>query len=513
MPTAPVLNSPPPTAVIEAESSKHQLRPIPSAFAPVLLTPIVLLIHGFHPYAGDAGIYVAGVRHILDPSLYPLNAAFPAAFTRLSLFPWAMAALVRLTHAPLSWSLLAAHLLSTLLFLTACHQLAGRLFVSESARWLSLLLAAAFFTLPIAGTALFVMDPYVTARSFSTPLSLMAVAASIDRAWPRTILLLTLTALVHPLMAVYAIAFVVLHALVASGRTRLALSLCAATLAICAAAFALAHRAPISLAYRQAVALPPRTFLFLARWHWYEVLGLVFPLILFAMALLWLGSNSRKGALSLACLLLGTTTLVIAALFVPTVGPYLFVPLQILRSFQLIYALGIVLSGGVLATLLSRSRIASVCLVFLLFAGMFAAQRIAWTRSDPIEWPDAYPSNPYQQAFLWIRDNTPHNAVFAFNPRLVYLPGEDEQGFRAISERDHLADDKDAGIAAVIPQLADRWATQRNAELNVDRMTDSERIATLSPLGATWLLLPPTANTAFPCPWQNRVVKVCRINH
>ena len=33
------------------------------------------------------GIYVAGVRHILDPALYPLNADFPAAFTRLSHFP------------------------------------------------------------------------------------------------------------------------------------------------------------------------------------------------------------------------------------------------------------------------------------------------------------------------------------------------------------------------------------------------------------------------------------------
>jgi hypothetical protein len=512
MPTAPVLKSPPPSTVIETESPKHRSRPIPSAFAPLLLTPIVLLVHGFHPLAGDAGIYVAGVRHILDPSLYPLNAVFAAAFTRLSLFPWAMAALVRLSHAPLSWALLAAHLLSILLFLTACRQLAARLFNSESARWSSLLLAAACFTLPVAGTALFVMDPYVTARSFSTPLSLMAVAASIDRAWPRTILLLTLTALIHPLMAVYTIAFVVLHALAASGRTRLALTLCGLTIASCAAAFVLAHRAPISLAYRRAVALPPRTFLFLARWHWYEVLGLVFPLILFGLALLWLGSSSRKGALSLACLILGTTSIAIAALFVPPAGPYLLVPLQVLRSFQLIYAVGTVLSGGVLAALLSRSRIASVCLLFLLFAGMFAAQRIAWAGSRPIEWPGTHPLNPYQQAFLWIRDNTPHNAVFAFNPRLVYLPGEDEQGFRAISERDQLADDKDAGIAAVIPQLADRWASQRNAELTVDQMTDSERSLTLAPLGATWLLLPPSADTAFPCPWHNRAVKVCRMN-
>ena len=516
MPTAPALNtssSGPSALLIDEESPHHhRARSIPSSLAPFLLTPIVLLVHGYHPYAGDAGIYVADVRHILDPSLYPLNAVFATAFAKLSLFPWAVTAIVRLSHVPLSCVLLAAHLLSIFLFLAACRQLAARLFNNESARWSSLLLATACFTLPVAGTALFVMDPYITARSFSTPLSLFAVAACIDRAWLRTILLLALTALIHPLMAVYAIGFVVLHALIASGRTRLALTLCVVLIAACGVAFALAHGAPASPAYRQAISLPERTFLFLARWHWYEMLGLVLPLLLFALALRRSGSSSRIGAVCLPCLLLGITSIVIAAAFVPSAGPYLFVPLQVLRSFHLIYALGIVLCGGVLAALMSRSRTAAISMVVVLFAGMFAAQRLSWTGSNHIEWPGANPANPYQQAFLWIRDHTPRNAVFAFDPRLVYLHEEDEQGFRAITERDHLADDKDAGIVAVIPRLADRWALQRNAELDIDRMTDSERIATLAPLGATWLLLPPSAKTAFPCPWRNSIIQVCNMS-
>jgi len=516
MPTAPALTTSgpqPPVLIIDEQSPNHrQARPIPSSLGPLLLTPIVLLVHGYHPYAGDAGIYVAGVRHILDPSLYPLNAVFASAFVKLSSFPWTMASVVRLSHVPLSWALLAAHLLSIYLFLAACWQLAARLFNNESARWSSLLFATVCFTLPVAGTALFVMDPYVTARSFSTPLSLTAVAACIDRAWLRTIVLLTLTALIHPLMAVYTIAFVVLHALVASGRTRLALTVCVALIAACGVAFGLAHGAPASPAYRQAISLPERTFLFLARWRWYETLGLFLPLLLFALALRQVGSASRNGAICLACLLLGTANIVIAAAFVPPAGPYSLVPLQALRSFHLIYALGVVLCGGVLAALTSRSRTAAISLVVVLFAGMFAAQRLSWTGSNHIEWPGAEPANPYQQAFLWIRDYTPRNAVFAFDPRLVYLPEEDEQGFRAIAERDHLADDKDAGIVAVIPRLADRWALQRNAELNIDHMTDSERIAALAPLGATWLLLPPSAKTAFPCPWRNGVIQVCRMN-
>ncbi len=477
-----------------------------------LLTPVVLLVHGFHPFAGDAGIYVASVRHILGPSLYPLNAAFVVAFTKFSVFPWVVAGVIRLSHLPLGCALFATHLLSIFLFLAACGELAARLFASQSARWCSVLLAAACFTLPVAGTALVLMDPYVTARSFSTPLSLMAVAACIDRAWSRTVLLLILAALIHPLMGVHTSAFVILHACVRSGRTRLAVGLCGTATVACGVAFAAAHWTPISPAYRQAVALAPRTFLFLARWHWYEVMGLVLPLLLYAVALRRFGVKSRKGAVCLTCLLLGTTSVVIAASFVPPGGPYLLVPLQVLRSFHLIYAVGVVLSGGILAPLMSRSRIGAVALVVLSFAGMFAAQLGSWMGSVHIEWPGSQPANSYQQAFLWIRDNTPRDAVFAFNPQLVYLPEEDEQGFRAISLRDHLADDKDAGVAAVVPQLADRWAIQRNAEFSVDRMTDAERRTALVPLGANWLLLPPNATTGLPCSYINRVAKACRLD-
>jgi hypothetical protein len=518
MPIAPALNSSSPRPVRHA-AEKQPLVPrslFPVWLAPLLLTPVVLLAHGYHPFAGDAGIYVAGVRHILDPTLYPLNAAFPAAFTRLSILPWALAALVHITHLPLTWILFTAHLLSIFLFLIACRQLASHLFASDAARWYSILLATACFTLPVAGTALFVMDPYVTARSFSTPLSLMAVAACIDRGRfrtisPRTIFLLILATLIHPLMAAYAIAFIALQALVASGRMRLALSLCGAFVTIAGTAFFLAHRTPIAPAYREAVSLSPRTFLFLARWHWYEVLGLILPLLLFALALRKLGPTSRKGTLCLTCLLLGTTSIVIAALFVPPDGPYALVPLQVLRSFHLIYLVGVVLCGGIVADLAVRSRPAAVAIFALLFIGMFAAQRFTWSGSNHLEWPGSKPSNPYQQAFLWIRDNTPRDAVFAFNPQLVYLPQEDEQGFRAIAERDHLADDKDAGIVAVRPQLAERWALQRNSEFNVDRMTDAQRVAALAPLGASWFLLPPKAQTELPCPYNNVAVKTCRL--
>ena len=477
----------------------------------LLLTAAVFLGDGFHPFAGDAGIYVAGVRHALDPSLYPVNAALVTAFSRWSIFADAMAVAVRVTHLPVAWALLAAHLLSIFLFLAANRAVAARLFEEERARGCAVILAAACFTLPVAGTALPLMDPYVTARSFSTPLCLLAVAACLEGEWGWTALWLALAAVVHPLMAAYAVAFVVLCAALRAGRRRLALGMCAMGIAACGAAFVWAHATPDSAAYREAVDLAPRSFLFLSRWRWYEDLGLAMPLALFGIAVWKLGTAGRRGAVCLTCVLLGNCSVAVAAWFVPAAGPALLVRLQVLRSFHVIYALGVILCGGVLATAIQRARWAGIALATLAFAGMIAAQFAAWPGCRHVEWPGARPANEYVQAFLWIRENTPRDAVFAFDPRLDYLRDEDEQGFRAIAEREALADDKDAGVVAEVPRLAERWAEQRNAELRVDEMTDAERVAALAPLGATWVLLRPDAATSFACPYRNGAVMVCRM--
>lgn len=484
----------------------------PAYFAPWLLTPVVLLVHGYHPFAGDAGIYTAGIRHILDPSLYPLNSSLIDAFTRRSAFAWTVAALVRITHAPLAWILLPLHLCSIVLFLIACQRLANRFFVAESVRWCAVLLAAACCSLPVAGTALVLMDPYVTARSFSTPLSLLALAACLDRAWVRSALLLALAVIVHPLMGSYAVAFVLLLALVSTRRIRTAFAVCVAGLAIAALLFAAAHRIPEPAAYRQAIDLPQRTFLFLARWHWYEVLGLIMPLALYGVALVRLPRAGLIRAVCLTAILLGTTSFVIAVLFVPPAGPWLLVALQPLRALHIVYAVGVVLCGGVLGKVFERHRLLGLSVVLLLFAAMASAEHVSWPDCNRVEWPGVRPENPYQQAFLWIRNHTPQDAIFAFDPQFVYWPGEDEQGFRALTERDHLADDKDAGIVAVIPSLAPRWAEQRNAAARTNIASDAERRATLLPTGATWLLLPPFSPTNLPCPLRNQAVQVCQLS-
>lgn len=482
----------------------------------VAITPAVLLVHGYHPFADDAGIYVAGIRKLLHPSLYQPDAPFVLANTHLSVFAHLLAEIVRVTHLPLALVLLATHLASIFVFLLASWTLASRLFANPVARWFAVAFAAACFTLPVAGTALVIMDPYVTSRSFSTPLGMFAVAAIIDRKWALAALSVVLVGIMHPLMVLYAAAFVVLYAVIDAGYPRVAVLLGAAgTVAV--GLLDLATRAiPVSPAYFEAIHSHLRTFLFPALWTWYEDCGLVAPLILLAIALFRSKPGSRVRKLCYACIVLGVSSTSAAFLFVHTTGPYLVARIQLLRSFHILYVLGVLLLGGWLGKTLAcrhSTRWVAYALLAIAAGGLFAAQRATYPLSAHIELPGMRPRNPWEQAYRWIRENTPANAVFAANPELVFTQGVDAQGFRATTGRSILADDKDQGVAAIVsPAIARDWAAQRNAQLGLNQMSDADRISRLSPFGATWLLLESNTATNFPCPYQNAVAKVCRMN-
>ena len=51
-----------------------------------LLSFAVLLVHGFHPWAEDGGLYVAGVDCLLRPALFPKETAFVTEHLRFSVF-------------------------------------------------------------------------------------------------------------------------------------------------------------------------------------------------------------------------------------------------------------------------------------------------------------------------------------------------------------------------------------------------------------------------------------------
>lgn len=485
-----------------------------------LLTPVVFFLHGYHPFADDAGIYVAGIQKLADPGLYKLDAAFVLAHTHLSLFAHVLAGIVRITAFPLEIVLLAAHLASIFLFLLACWELAERFFATSAQRWCSVILAGACFTLPVAGTALSLMDPYVTARSFSTPLGLFALVAAIDRRWWRMGALLLLAAVLHPLMAIYAAGFVVLFLLTELGVPRAALLLAGHALALAAILFFCTLHQPVSSAYREAIL--SRSYIFPSMWQRFEYFGIGVPLILFALAMVRRASSALIRHLCFAACLLGITGTLIAFLFVHTSGPFLLARLQPLRCFQILYTLGVLLLGGLIGKLIFqpvqgqpargvRARIMAVALLAVILASLYAAQRGAYPNSAHVELPGHAPRNPWKQAFVWIRANTPRNAVFAANPHLVFMDGEDAQGFRATTQRSLLADDKDEGVVVVFPQLAEAWMAQRNPQEGIDKMSDEQRLTRLRPLGVTWIMLPEESATSLFCPYHNATVQVCRL--
>ena len=480
-----------------------------------LLTPAIFFLHGYHPFADDAGIYVSGIQKLVHPELYQPDGAFVLAHTHLSLFAHVLAWVVRVTAFPLEAVLLAAHLASIFLFLLACWRLAERFFATPAQRWCSVTLAGACFTLPVAGTALSLMDPYVTARSFSTPLGLFALVAAIDRRWWRMGVFLLLAAVLHPLMAIYAAGMAILFLLVDLGVPRAALLLSGQALAVAAILFFCTLHQPVSEAYRQAVL--SRSYIFPSMWQRFEYFGIGMPLILFSIAMVRPAIPALIRHLCFAACLLGITGTLIAFLFAHPSGPFLLARLQPLRCFHPIYALGVLLLGGLIGKLLfqpvrgTRSRIMAVALLAVILASLYAAQRGAYPNSAHVELPGHAPRNPWKQAFVWIRANTPRNAVFAANPHLVFMDGEDAQGFRATTQRSLLADDKDEGVVVVFPQLAEAWAAQRNPQLGIDKMSDELRLARLRPLGATWIILPEESTTSLPCPYHNVTVQVCRL--
>lgn len=477
------------------------------AAAYLLLIPAVLLIHGYHPWSDDAAIYIAGLRKMMQPSLYPGDAAFVLAHTKVSIFSHLLALLAFALHIRLEPLLLLAYLSSAFLFLYACRSFALRIFADESTSWVATLFAAACFTLPVAGTALFVMDPYLSARSFSTPLSLLAVVAALDRRWKRVAFWTLLTAVMHPQMGVYLAGFLVILALVEYRRWRTAFALCALAILGCGAVWLATLHAPVTAAYREAVL--SRTYFFPGLWQWYEWIGLAAPLLLLALAWRRTRPGSPAHEVSAACVLVGASACVAAFAFVHPQGPYLLARAQLLRNFQIVYVLGLILLGGLIGQFFAHRRWPVVALFIAAAGGMLFAQMRMYPGSAHLEWPNGAPANPWGRALVWIRDETPANAVFAISPSLLNNPTEDLPGFRALAERSVLVDNKDEGVASIFPEVAPAWKQRSDAEAGLARMTPAQRLTSLAPWHVTWLLLPPADDASLSCRFRDAAVAVC----
>ncbi len=481
-----------------------------------ILTLAVLLVHGYHPYSEDGGVYVAGIKYLLNPRLYPSYTPFVTEHLRFSLFAPFVATLTRGTHLPLPYTLLLLYLTSTWLTLYAAWRLTALTTPSPAARTGAVTLLALWITLPIAGTSLLLADPYLTARSLTTPLGLLALTYALARRPLPCLLLLAIATPLHPLMAAYSLATILIlltmqwvpHSSPPYRDEWIHLKLLLALTAVAVAvAGTIQLLAPTESPTYYPLALS-RYYWFPFWWQWYEQLGLVAPLaILYAL-------RRRAPLLARTAAALALISLTVALCFCRVhLHTHLVARLQPLRCYQTVYLLMILLLGAWLGeTLLRAHPLRWLALILVFGPLMVYVQRQTYPTSPHLELPWTTPTNPWVEAFLWARTNTPTTAVFALDARYVNAEGEDAQCFRAIAERSALPDySKDGGEAAITPSLAASWEQGRTAQSHLNTQSDQQRRANLKPLGATWIILPTQTPTAFTCPYTNETVKLCRL--
>ena len=484
----------------------------------LVLTAIALCIHGYHPYAEDAEIYLPGVLKILHPGLYPLNTQFFEDHARHTLYPNLIAASIRMTHLPLDWAAFLWQVASIFLMLLAASRLASALFEEERARWAAVCLMAALLTLPVAGTSLYIVDQYLNPRNLAAFAAVFAVTETLHRRYLVACLWLAFAAAVHPFMSTFPIMFCIWMAILrryqpkilgfAAGRS----SPVPALVAGLVLPFGITLAPPPAEYHEVALSRPSH---FLLRWEWYEWLGLIGPMILFW----WFARvGQRRGMKNLELVARAMVPYVIiaamaAAILSASARLEALARLQPLRCLALCYMVLIVVGGGLLGRhVLQRSTWRWLALFIPLSVGMYMAQRQEFPASAHLEWPWSQPRNYWAQAFDWVRDNTPTEALFALDPQHMNLPGEDETGFRARAQRSRLADDnKDRGAASMFPPLSIPLAEQIRDEENWKQFQQSDFERLQRKYGVTWIVVQQPGPPGLDCPYENPAVRVCHL--
>jgi hypothetical protein len=481
-----------------------------------LFTLFALLIMGYHPGLEDDSFYLAAIKRDLHPALYPHDADFFRVQFQATIFDKLIAYSVRLTHLPLAWMDLLWQIVAIFFVIHGCWRIARRCFSLPEAQWAATSLIAALLTLPLPGIAIAIADQYLHPRTLATAAILAAIVAVIDNRPTIAGALLVFAVVTHAIMASFGISFCLFlwwhlrGKRVQFERVSLALLIPLGWLF-----------EPTSAAWRQAAST--RGFYFLGRWHWYEWLGVVAPLLILWIIRTFLrrsDANPMLTALTSAAIGYGLFQMLVGLLIMLPPSLERLRPFEPMRYQQLLYIVFFLIVGGLLGQSILKRHAYRWALLFIpLSAGMLYAQREMYSASRHLELPWIAPVNPWVQAFAWIRTNTPTDALFALDPHYETLPSEDYHGFRALAERSALADyEKDAGMAARVPRLAPRWLREVTALNGWQNFQSEDFLRLQRDFGVTWVLLSHADkqysvqdSATMSCPYENERVKVCRL--
>jgi hypothetical protein len=510
------------------------------------LTILAFLVMGYHPGLEDDAFYLAAIKKNLNPALFPHDSDFFRLQFQATIFDKLIALSVRLSHLPLPWVVLQWQLGAIFFVLHGVWRIARRCFSQARAQWAAVALVAALLTLPISGTGINLADQHLHPRTLATAAILAAIVAVMDSRKPDrrknarnlwlAAVLLAVAFSVHAIMASFGISFCVFlwwsqRAGNQQGMNQQRLSQQRSSSLTGLLAFAVVATPfgwifePASDAWRQAAST--RGFYFLSRWQWYEWLGVFAPIVLLFVFERFLRARQDSDANLLALL----AALVRYGIFQTIVGLVIMLPpsLERLRPFEpmrylhLLYLLFFLIVGGLLGQYILGRHVSRWLILFVpLGLGMFYAQRQLYPATAHIELPGGEPSNPWLEAFAWIRKNTPADSLFALDPHYVTLPGEDYHGFRALAERSVLADyDKDGGMAARVPRLAPRWLREVTAQTGWRNFQASDFQRLKNDFGVNWVILSrgeraftdPQSHSvpSMTCPYQNQQIRVCRL--
>jgi hypothetical protein len=477
------------------------------------LTAAALLIHGYHLGVEDAEIYIPAAKKLLHPELYPYADEFFLSHGHLSLFAPVLSWTARLTHLPIDWSIFAWYMLTLFAMLASCWMLLCACFSSARARWTGIGVTAAVLAMPATNTGLLLMDPYITARSFSTPLTVFTLAFLLERRYAAAAIALLATAAFHPQMVAYLffLAFVLWSMQRSQPQVRERVPVAAAAVGLLPTGF---YLSPASGPYREA--LYSRDYFFLYNWSWYHWVGMLAPLAI--LAWFWRtdlrGTKRAFGAVSFAMLPFGLLSIVAAAILSSSPSFDMFERLQPLRTFHLITLVLVLLLGGLMGEYLAKGRPwVPVVLALPLAAGMFYVGHATYPNSPHVELPARTSANAWVNTLLWVRNNTPQDAVFAVDSRYIMDPEADVHGFRAVSERSALADYyKDGGVVSLFPGLAAEWKQMSDATYGLNRfgVEDFRRLRQEYP-AISWTVIRGAAPASLQCPYQRQGYSVCQM--